>query len=123
MSATNAKQIAANIRKAAQTDIPNALGKGLDKAGALVAGKAKASCPVDTGLLRNSIQFKSSVADSMVVIGSNVFYAPFVEIGTGVQSSMGNGRPGWPGQRPQPYLKPAVDNNVSAIQRCFEGII
>ena len=70
------------------------------------------------------------------VVGSTIEYAPYVEVGTGIYSTQGGGRQGgWRyvdasgeghftmGSRPQPFLKPAMDTNLSAIMRCFEGLI
>ena len=55
---------------------------------------AKAACPVDTGRLRNSISHQSS--DREMQVGTNVEYAPCVELGTSRQ-------------KPQPYLRPSVE--------------
>lgn len=133
---SNSNQIIANINKAAQVDIPNALGKGLEKACLTVERSAKSKAPVQTGALRSSITHKVSIGSLEGVIGTNIDYAPYVEIGTGVYSTMGGGRQGgWKyvdaegnghftmGSRPQPYLKPSVDENLSAILKCFEGLI
>lgn len=131
---SNSNQIKANIREAAQIDIPRAIENAMNKACILVANDAKSRAPVQSGTLRNSIQFK--VHGNEGVIGTNLHYAPYVEIGTGIYSSMGNGRQGgWVyytadgerhftmGSHPKPYLKPALDSNTSAILKCFEGII
>jgi len=132
----NSRQIAANINKAAQIDIPQALAKGLEQACLVVERAAKMEAPVQTGTLRSSISHKVSIGSSEGVIGSTVDYAPYVEIGTGIYSSMGGGRQGgWVyydasgerhftmGSHPHPFLKPAMDNNLSAIMKCFEGLI
>jgi HK97 gp10 family phage protein len=131
---SNSKEIAQNIRNAAQLDIPKAIEDALNKVCLIVANDAKSRAPVQTGALRNSIQIK--VQKNEGVIGTNLHYAPYVEIGTGIHSSMGNGRQGgWVyydangerhftmGSHPKPYLKPALDSNISAILKCFEGII
>ena len=46
---------------------------------------AKDLTPVDTGTLRNSITHRVETKGKMimVIIGSNVHYAPYVEFGTG----------------------------------------
>jgi len=136
MEATNAKQIAANIEKAAHVDIPLALTKGLENACLLIERSAKANAPVRSGNLRSSITHRVTPMALEGVVGSTIDYAPYVEIGTGVYSSMGGGRKGgwfyvdaegnghWTeGSHPQPFLKPAMDNNISAIMKCFEGLI
>ena len=62
----------------------------LTKAAFLVENEAKKKCPVGTGELRNSIT--SEVEGNQAVVGSNLEYAPYVEFGTGIFSSLGNGR-------------------------------
>lgn len=52
---------------------------------------------VRTGRLRNSISYGVDTDEPAVYIGSNVEYAPYVELGT---SKM----------RARPFLKPAVEN-------------
>lgn len=136
MADNNAKQIAANINKVAQVDLPMAIGKGLENACLVVERSAKAKAPVRSGALRSSITHRVSQGSMEGVIGSTVMYAPYVEIGTGVYSTQGGGRQGgWfyvdaegnghftMGSRPHPFLKPAMDTNLSAIMKCFEGLI
>jgi len=133
---SNSNQIKANIQKAAQVDIPRALAKGLEQACLTVERSAKSNAPVQSGNLRNSLTHKVNLGSLEGVVGTSVAYAPYVEIGTGIYSSMGGGRQGgWfyvdaegnghftMGSHPKPYLKPAVDENLSAILRCFEGLI
>lgn len=60
-------------------------------------GFAVLLCPVDTGNLRSSITPASD--DTRAVIGTNVEYAPYVELGT---SKM----------KEQPYLRPAIENHI-----------
>lgn len=69
---------------------------------------AKEYCPVDTGRLRNSISH--AIDDDSAYIGTNVEYAPYVELGTNKQ-------------RAEPYLKPAVQNHVDEYRRIVEGIL
>lgn len=51
---------------------------------------AKEETPVDLGRLRNSMTHV--VQDNSVYIGTNVEYAPYVELGTGIYASDGKGR-------------------------------
>jgi len=53
-------------------------------------GFAKRSTPVDLGTLRNSMTH--AVRGDDVYIGSNIPYAGFVELGTGIYASDGKGR-------------------------------
>lgn len=96
-------------------------------------GYAKDLCPVDTGLLRNSITYAlagesaaisaytsddgsesgtySGTApdegDEGVYIGTNVDYAPDVELGTIKQAA-------------QPYLRPAATGHTTTYRRIME---
>ena len=136
MADNNAKEIVLNINKAANVDIPKELAKGIEKACLVVERAAKQKAPSVSGTLRNSITHNVNVGSLEGVVGTSVFYAPYVEIGTGIYSSRGDGRKTpWAyvdakgvlhfthGSRPHPYLKPALDENLSAIMKCFEGLI
>ena len=65
----------------------------LTEIGTRVEAYASALAPTDTGTLKNSITFK--VIENEVFVGTPVFYAPYVEYGTGKFASSGNGREGW----------------------------
>lgn len=108
----------------------------LEECGLAAEGYAKRLCPVDTGLLRNSIthaldgeptaisdyqdnpkQQSGSYSGSMpeesdgkraVYIGTNVEYAPYVELGTSNTAE-------------QPFLKPAVADHKSAYQKIVKA--
>lgn len=77
----------------------------LTKVGLFVESEAKLRCPVDTGLLRNSID--SVVEVPSVIIGTNIDYSIFVEFGTSKQKS-------------QPYLLPAMVENKTKIINYIE---
>lgn len=62
---------------------------------------------VRTGRLRNSISYGVDTDEPAVYIGSNVEYAPYVELGT---SKM----------RARPYLKPAVENYAGEYKDLME---
>jgi HK97 gp10 family phage protein len=88
---------------------------------------AKAACPVDTGALRDSItiQMEDSDTGTSGSVGPTMYYAEYVEYGTGRR---GGPAPyahvmSWPGQRPQPYMRPAFDGNQDAILDLFRGQI
>lgn len=102
-----------------------ALAAGLEKCGLVAEGYAKKLCPVDTGNLRNSITHVVDEQEPAAIIGSNNSYAAYVELGTGIYAEGGGGRPtpwvyqdaegNWHythGQKPQPYLKPAVADHA-----------
>lgn len=60
-------------------------------------GYAKKLCPVDTGRLRNSISHATD--EDTAYIGTNVEYAPYVELGTSRMEE-------------RPFLKPAALDHV-----------
>ena len=53
--------------------------RGLEAIGLTAEGHAKNETPVDTGRLRNSINHATD--DEATYIGTNVEYAPYVELG------------------------------------------
>ena len=112
--------------------------KAMGKACAVVEAAAKQNAPKDTGALRQSISSKVDI-DGKEVIGT-IFtpleYAPYVEYGTGLFAESG-GRKDVPwnyqddkgewhstsGQKPQPFMRPAVeDNRNKIIEILREGI-
>lgn len=70
----------------------------LEAVGQQAEGYAKLLCPVDTGNLRNSITHRQEGNDTEV-IGTNVEYAPYVELGTR-------------NMKAQPYLRPAAADHT-----------
>ena len=136
---SNAAEIAAKLNRLFEPGGEgfDALTSALEKACIGVEGAAKRRAPVKTSNLRNSITHEVKAQELTGYVGTAVPYAPYVEIGTGIYSSQGDGRQTpWiyyddrlgkkvftRGSRPHPYLKPAVDENISAILKCFEGIL
>ena len=105
--------------------------RALEKCGLTAEGYAKMLCPVDTGNLRNSLTHQVVEGEDAVYIGSASEYAAYVELGTGVHYSGGRPTPwvyqdaqgNWHlthGQRAQPYLKPAVADNVSTYRTIIQ---
>jgi HK97 gp10 family phage protein len=80
--------------------------RGLEKIGLVAEGYAKKLTPVDTGRLRNSITHEVDGND--VYIGSNVEYAPYVELGTSKQKA-------------QPFLKPAATEHSGTYRAILEA--
>ena len=108
--------------------------RALGKACALVEDSAKQKAPKGSGELRRSIT--SEVNDTEGVVFTPLEYAPYVEFGTGLFAENG-GRSDVPwvykdekgdwyttyGQHPQPYMRPALDENrQKIIQILKEGI-
>lgn len=61
----------------------------LEEIGLAAERFAKAKCPVDTGRLRNSITHVIDAGREEVHIGTNVEYAPYVELGTHGRKGVG----------------------------------
>ena len=89
--------------------------------GLLTTGYAQELCPVDTGNLRDSITHAYSDEGNKVtlLVGTNVYYAPYVELGHTQQP--GRFVPAikkrlvrsWvPGK---PFLRPAFENHIGEI--------
>lgn len=93
-------------REAIANAIDLALVAALEEVGLVAEGYAKRACPVDTGRLRNSITHIVDEGTRHVVIGTNVEYAPYVELGTRRQ-------------KPQPFLKPAAEDHASTYKGIF----
>lgn len=119
-----------------------AIAKAMEIIGQNAEKYAKALCPVGTsesthkkgyrgGTLRNSIthEVEKSGNEVSVSVGSNVEYAPYVELGTGpnfkappeweefnVPSSSGIGHSY---VKPRPFIKPAIEEHMSE----YESII
>ena len=90
-----------------KSEMQAAIERALEACGLQCEGYAKMKCPVDTGRLRNSITHAQE-DDTTEIIGTNVEYAPYVEMGTSRS-------------RAQPYLKPALVNHALEYQRIFQS--
>lgn len=113
----------------------NRLNAALGKACALVERAAKQKAPKGNGELRRSIT--SRIEGETGVVFTTLEYAPYVEFGTGLFAEEG-GRMDVPwnyqddegewhstrGQHPQPFMRPALDENREEIKRILaeEGI-
>ena len=102
---------------------------------ALVERSAKMKAPKDTGALRRSI---TSKVDGLTgIVFTPLEYAPYVEYGTGLFAENGAGRKDVPwnyqddkgewhstrGQKPQPFMRPALNENRTEIIRIIkEGL-
>ena len=117
---------------------PSNISNALGKACAVVEAAAKQKAPKGDGALRRSIT--SAVTemdgDTVGVVFTPLEYAPYVEYGTGLFAENG-GRQDVPwsyqddkgewhstsGMKPQPYLRPALNENRERIIRILkEGL-
>lgn len=136
------KEIQRNMEKAVKDLRGTPIVNAMRDATLMVTRDAKINAPVDTGRLRASItpEVSSAAEEVRGVVGSNVVYAPYVELGT---------RPHWPpisalevwarrhhtsaflvaraiSRRGTPaveYLKKAFDANQAKIRQRFERAI
>lgn len=111
----------------------------IGRACALVERSAKQKAPKGTGELRRSItsRVETDGNDVVGVVFTPLEYAPYVEFGTGLFAENG-GRMDVPwhyqddegewhttsGMKPQPYMRPALNENREQIKRIIkEGIL
>lgn len=109
----------------------------MGKALALVERAAKEKAPKDTGELRRSITSRVELDgdDIRGIVYTPLEYAPYIEYGTGIfaeekgrsdvpwhyQDDEGN----WhstSGMNPQPYLRPALNENREEVLRILKGV-
>uniref|UniRef100_A0AAU8B8T9 Tail protein n=1 Tax=Dulem virus 33 TaxID=3145751 RepID=A0AAU8B8T9_9CAUD len=120
----NSKEVLGELREAVI--------RALEKCGLTAEGYAKLLCAVDTGELRNSITHIVIIDEATVYIGTNNGHGIYVELGTGEYYPGGRPTP-WVyqdakgqwhmtnGQKAQPYLKPAVADNLQTYKDIIEG--
>lgn len=110
--------------------------KAIQNACLLVEREAKQKAPKGNGELRRSITSRLEIDkdDIQGVVFTPLFYAPYVEYGTGLFAENGNGRKDVPwcyqdakgewhfssGQHPIPFLRPALNNNREEINKMIE---
>ena len=113
----------------------DAIKDALGTACALVERSAKEKAPKGTGELRRSITSKVEADEDGYkgVVYTPLFYAPYVEFGTGLFAEEG-GRSDVPwhykddkgewhstsGQHPQPFMRPALNENREQITRILK---
>lgn len=114
---------------------PEQLERALTRACLLVERAAKQKAPKGTGELQRSIT--SKVEDGQGIVYTPLEYAPYVEYGTGLFAEEGGRKdvPWWyqddegewhstSGMPPQPYMRPALDENREEILRVLrEGLL
>lgn len=112
--------------------------RAVGKACALVERTAKQKAPKDTGALRRSITSEVEREGNEMVgtVFTPLEYAPYVEFGTGLFAESG-GRSDVPwcyqddkgewhstsGQKPQPFMRPALNENREQIKRIIKEAI
>ena len=110
--------------------------QAMGQACAAVEASAKKKAPKDSGALRRSIASKVEAegGDIQGVVYTALDYAPYVEYGTGLFAES-NGRTDVPwvyqddegnwhstkGQKPQPFLRPALNENRKMVVKILGG--
>lgn len=109
----------------------------LDTIGVFVSDAAKALTPVADitgGNLRLSNGYRVDQSQDQVIVGNSAEYAIYVEKGTGKYAEDGTGRKTpwaytdektgelvWTeGQHPQPFIRPAFENNQAQIKQILK---
>ncbi len=93
-----------------QTNVTPKVRSAMVQASELVMDTAKSIVPVDTGRLRDSIDYQITEDAEQItsIISPHTEYAAFVEFGTSRQS-------------PSPYMRPAWDMNQGQVFQIFNG--
>ena len=86
-----------------------ATARGLEICGEKAESYAKEICPVDTGRLRNSIAHAQEGSNTEV-IGSNVEYGVFVELGTHKMAA-------------KPFLRPAAEGHGAEYKQIMQQVM
>jgi len=111
------------------------LAEPLKQSAEMVRASAVVFCPADTGRLRRSIA--TEVNDKEAIVGTNVVYAPYVEYGTGLFATYGDGRKDVPwrykddlgnwhttlGMKPRPFMSRALQSNKEKIRNVFKKYV
>lgn len=107
--------------------------EALERACAMVEASAKKNAPKDTGALRRSIT--SKVENNEGIVFTPLEYAPYIEFGTGLFAEGGGANNPWSyqddkgewhttsGMKPQPFLRPALNENRENIKRILKEAI
>ena len=98
-------EIIEDNRKAVSQGIKEAIRSALREIGRVAVEHATDKVPVRTGNLKSSIAYDSD--DERVIIGSDVYYASYVELGTSKMAA-------------QPYLRPAVQDHAEEYRGILE---
>lgn len=127
-------------RKAIMNKFDELMANALTQCGLVAEGHAKMNLTkqhaVDTGALRNSITYKvtKESGGQVCYVGTNMEYAPYIEFGTGKYVSGGR-RTSWlfkdskgnwhrtEGQKPRPYLKPAVTEHTKEYEQVIQNTV
>ena len=127
------------IDKIEDFDDVHAMTSAMQDACNIVESAAIDKAPRKTGALRRSIKSKVELTGNSIegIVYSPLEYAPYQEYGTGLFAENGNGRKtGWAyedektgetiftrGNRPHPFLRPALEENKDKIINMIKGAL
>lgn len=110
-----------------------ALLRALERCGTQAEGYAKDLATYDTSRLKNSITHQVNDDEMSVIVGTDVEYGGYQELGTGIYAEGGGGRPtpwvyqdekgNWHytrGNKAHPFLKPALADHTQTYKNIFE---
>ena len=97
-----------------ESEVDNKIAMILNIWGMSVERYAKENAPVDTGNLRNSINYQVNASSKTVTIGTNVEYAVYQELGTSRMKASNSG---------QGFLQPAVSDHLEEFKSDAETIL
>ena len=92
--------------------LDDAIDEAMKTIGIQAENYARANAPVDTGRLRNSITSQVLKGENAVLIGTNVEYAPYQELGTSKMGACNHGKG---------FLRPAIDDHMDEYKRIVEN--
>jgi len=95
-------------RELREAEINKTLKTGMHKAVAVVKRDAIMDCPYHTSRLRNSIDDRVEEDGMLGIVGTDVEYAGFVEMGTSKMPA-------------RPYLFPALEKNRKRIKELLKS--
>lgn len=117
----NANRLKRQFGEAAARVAGTGLLPALQAGALLVQNGAMERAPYRTGTLRRSIHIESdeSSGQPVVLVGTDVVYARRIEYGFIGEDRLGRRYD----QSPQPYLRPALDENREAIRREVKTVL
>ena len=107
MKITGMRELERKMKKLSDIAQKEAKQEALYAGAVMVHSQADSLAPVDSGNLRSSLDFEVDTDDATIF--TTVEYAPPVEHGTSKMAA-------------QPFMRPALDNNVSNLKKLFSKI-
>jgi hypothetical protein len=106
--------IVKNNRKQLDKELDSAIDRALTMVGLEATSDVMDLTPVKSGRLKGSIDYKVSPDEYAVYIGTDVKYAPYVELGTSKQKATNGGKG---------FLRLGIQLNYGYYKQIFEGEI